>query len=381
MTVFEKSRPEDRGEIIDFVNMVFSMAHNPHDFKKILPKVYADGAPFYGDATHFIDRTDGRVSACVAMLRVPMIVAGHPLTCGYIGTVSVHPYQRGHGSMRQLMAMAADEARRQGCAFMALGGQRQRYEYFGFSQGGSFAAYEINKSNVRHALKDADISGIKFKRVEESDANLISAIHAIYETQPVHGSRPLPTFLTACHSWVCELYAVMDGGKCVGGFTANEKKEIKELLLASASDVSRVVKAWMAENGGEPVKLIVQAHSSELNRILGDFVEDLSLRAEHSINVLNWPDTLRSYASLKQSWRPMSDGQWTFSEDGGASITLTMRNGQADAAALGLEPDARFTHLEAQQAVFSQTSLLRTVPGAPVDWFPLPFGFPKMDMF
>ena len=41
--------PQDREEIVDFANFVFSQAHEPHDFKKLLPKAYADNAPDFSD--------------------------------------------------------------------------------------------------------------------------------------------------------------------------------------------------------------------------------------------------------------------------------------------------------------------------------------------
>ena len=40
---YRKATEADRDRYIDLANLVFSMAHRPHDFKQLLPKVYGDG--------------------------------------------------------------------------------------------------------------------------------------------------------------------------------------------------------------------------------------------------------------------------------------------------------------------------------------------------
>ena len=42
---YRLSLPSEWDDVVDFANFVFSQAHRPHDFKTLLPKVYADGAP------------------------------------------------------------------------------------------------------------------------------------------------------------------------------------------------------------------------------------------------------------------------------------------------------------------------------------------------
>ena len=59
MTVFEKSRPEDAAELLDMLNLTFSMAHCPHDFKKVRPQAYLH--PETSPAVHYIAREDGRI--------------------------------------------------------------------------------------------------------------------------------------------------------------------------------------------------------------------------------------------------------------------------------------------------------------------------------
>ena len=57
-TQYVLGTPADRDDIIDFANYVFSQAHVPHDFKKLLPKTYADGVEGI-EQWHFLAKQNG----------------------------------------------------------------------------------------------------------------------------------------------------------------------------------------------------------------------------------------------------------------------------------------------------------------------------------
>ena len=83
------ARPDETARVIDFINMVFSVDHEPHNFKKLLPKAYADDA--CTPPQHYIAVNNGRIEGCVGLLPVDMTVMGEKLRCGIVGSVSVHP--------------------------------------------------------------------------------------------------------------------------------------------------------------------------------------------------------------------------------------------------------------------------------------------------
>ena len=85
------AQPGDQAALIDFANYVFSQAHRPHNFKRLLPKVYGDHVCTTEIATHYIARQDGNIRAMVAMLPMRMHILSDVLQLGFVGTVSVHP--------------------------------------------------------------------------------------------------------------------------------------------------------------------------------------------------------------------------------------------------------------------------------------------------
>ena len=101
MTEYRMATPADEESILDFINMVFSQAHRPHDFAALLPKVY--GHPGFS-RYHVLAMREGRIRSTVALLPLELrIDAQCALKMGFVGSVSTHPSERGAGHMRELM--------------------------------------------------------------------------------------------------------------------------------------------------------------------------------------------------------------------------------------------------------------------------------------
>ena len=82
MTEYRFARPEEEPEVLDFINAVFSQAARPHDFAKLIPKVYAHPG-FAG--LHAVAVEDGRIRGAIAMLPMTVHAGENTLKAGYIG--------------------------------------------------------------------------------------------------------------------------------------------------------------------------------------------------------------------------------------------------------------------------------------------------------
>ena len=131
---YTRGKPDELGEIRDFINMVFSMHTRPHDFARMLPKLYADDAATEGE--HYLVREDGRLVAAVCAHPFTLACGTRTLRCAAIGSVSVHPYVRGKGYMRKLMNTAVTDMAQSGITLSVLDGRRHRYAYFGYEPAG-----------------------------------------------------------------------------------------------------------------------------------------------------------------------------------------------------------------------------------------------------
>ncbi len=145
-----RGRREEKDEIIDFANFVFSMAHRPHDFASLIPKLYGDETDSSED--HYIIRENGNIQAMLLSMpqtvRMDHIYPGLSFKRYGIGTVSVHHRARSKGHMRRLMHRAINDMAKDGAAYSFLGGQRQRYRYYGYEQAGLVLRFSLGLRNL-----------------------------------------------------------------------------------------------------------------------------------------------------------------------------------------------------------------------------------------
>ena len=379
MTIYRKGTPADREQYLDFANMVFSMGHVPHDFKALLPKVYGDGKPT--DEMHNLAVDDqGRVRGVVAVLPGELTVLGETLKTGYLGTVSVHPYSRSEGHMKALMKMAIERTAADGADLMMLGGQRQRYEYFGFTPGGVQLRYRVGASNVRHALRDVDPSGIEFAPMESADETLVDAAYALHQAQPVRAARSREGFVEILRSWLCKPYIVLDGGAFAGYLVAGSGLDgWDELKLTDAELLPRALKAWKERFAPRMLTILVPAYDLPVNRFLSAIAEDASVEAAQQLLVFNFPKVIRAFLPLAGTIRPLADGELSMYIDG-APLTISVRGGQVSVEETAPADAPRYTARQAQEMFFAPLSLYLGYT-APEGWLPLPLYLTHADCF
>ncbi|NLZ69760.1 MAG: GNAT family N-acetyltransferase [Clostridiaceae bacterium] len=170
-------------DIVDFIDYVFSKEYRPHNFATIFPSLYADEAD--SRRHHYIVADGTKIVAALLVMYKSLLppAASDKAGCARlpfatVGNVAVHPRNRGQGLMRAMMNLAIEDMRKAGIAFAVLGGQRQRYGWFGFEPGLTALSCEIIRANFtgeqRRLLKD-ELS-IAVDEPIAPDAELISAL-------------------------------------------------------------------------------------------------------------------------------------------------------------------------------------------------------------
>ncbi len=364
MTEYRFARPEEETEVLDFINAVFSQAARPHDFAKLIPKVYAHPG-FAG--LHAVAVEDGRIRGAIAMLPMTVHAGENTLKAGYIGSVSVHPRFRGKGYMKRLMAMQIDEAKQQGMDFMTLGGQRQRYQYFGFTNYGSEIRFSVGQANARHALpKDTPFS---FVPAEESHAEKMAVLHA---KRTIRCERP--RFLDALRTYGAVPYAVLKEGM-FAGYLVTLGDDITELYLERESDLPAVIAAWLREH--KSCEILCYGNMTERVHSLNAFAEAYAIGPSAMIKVLNWENVLRAALRL----RTLPDGERVLAIDGAGIFRVTVTNGKAEVLPCQAQPDCIWTEAEAMETLFSPLDALYITDPLLRSWLPLTLDIPIADRF
>jgi len=282
------ARAEELGEIVEFIDYVFSKAHRPHDFASLLPKVYGSGGD--GAAHHFILREDGKLSAVVLCYPIVMHMGGRTLTALGIGSVSTHPAARGRGYLKHLMDAADERAQEIGADFAVLSGMRQRYEHFGYAYGGYQMNARLTAHNVQHALADVKTDGWTMAEMEQMH---VSAALALQERQPCFFVRREAAYLDILRSWNNQPFVLLKDGQ-PAGFGALRRNDgsvhVAELLLEQEKDFPAAMKTLSMRHG--VLTLCAAPWETERAAWLADTCQDFSIAKNHAYKIYR-PERVR----------------------------------------------------------------------------------------
>lgn len=374
-TVYRRGNPGDMPRIIDFINYVFSQAHVPHDFKRLLPKVYGDEAPEGQEDFHFLAWQDGQIVGCVALRPTTLVYGGEKLSCGFVGSVSVHPYHRSEGHMKRLMQDMLSYAREQDYDMLILGGQRQRYEYFGFEKGGLLMRFDVSGTNVRHALGDTDITGLEICELTEDD---IGFAFDLWRKRNVSSLRGRDTFMLDLQSWKNQPELIRLGGERIGYRAGGE------LLLTEEKYLPAVVKKLLTRDGTDRITFTAGLDQKERIEFLKNIAEYSSLGPQEMVHVLNWEKTLKLFLDFKHKFVcPIEDGCADISIAGEREYRIEAVQGEVSVRKLGLPSTGgiKLDLLQAERAFFGVAEMMLGYEGIPRSWLGLPFYMSEQDGF
>ncbi len=372
MIEYRKARPDEKYKVIDFINLIFSMAHEPHDFKALLPKAYGDDCCC--EPEHYIAVEDGYIWGLVALLEGEITVCGEKIKTGVIGSVSAHPYAKGKGHMKACMALALEDAKNKGIQLMYLGGKRQRYEYFGFTQGGIALRFGLSEDNFRHGAADVDESAFTFAPIG-GYAQKASALH---DSQIVHAKRETQNFELIGRSWDSCAQGILKNNEFAGYLIG----DISEMALLNEADFAPALKAWHIAKGKERVSVTAPVWNKERARYLAKLAGSTSAGMIEMFRVEDFETNIRAWLTLKSTYARLMDGEFIL-ETEGERLKISVSSNKVCVEKTDCAPDAVLSRLEAQDLLLANLRWVDTdeLPACVENWFPLPLSCMSADGF
>jgi len=340
---FDKARLEDYDDVIDLGNYVFSQAHRPHDFPASLPKLYK--REYFMDGIHYLAREGNRIKAAVGSYPLELEFSGPGLPKTTlkgmgIGMVSVHPYSRSRGYMKELMNRALEDMRRDGMVFSCLSGRRQRYEYFGYGRTGSRYTFSYNDDNIRHTLGQKWTTDLSFRPVGSGDQSLLDQIYAMHETKIARLKRSRERLYDTLSSWNWRIFAVLKGESFEGYFVyrSGEQCEISEIQLKDYSRLPEVLGLLQSEakagsiltpSGFHPIQIAAGPHEPEKIAALSRFAESYTQSPAYQFVVFDYLRFVAPFLKLKEKERNLADGVFVLQIEGHPRLRLAVERGAA----------------------------------------------------
>ena len=380
----ERCKNEDLDEVRAFATGVFGV-----DFEHFLPFKYRKSAENCRE--HFAVRENGELAAVVLNSPVELRVGDAGILAYGVGTVSVREESRGRGYMTDMLAECLIEASEHGAAFSILGGQRQRYEYYGYSLSGFNTSFWVDPSSVRHGC-GAGPSRYKLKKAEENDAGLLVSI---MQTAPVFACRRAEDFLTIESHDYRTPYLVYEGGKAVGYIDVNRDGDhIIELVLLPGASVRELLLSFYETFGDEFLVESDPFDDATVNELF-TVCSDWTHRPADSIAVLDFPKMLNAYGALDFKNRRLPDAGFVIgieshpffdkigiSKEGvtHGAFEISVNGGKFSAKATGEKTDITLPYLRAVEYLF--TDCRKFYPDSPADaktFLPIRFFIPSAD--
>ncbi len=379
----------DYKNIIDEANHAFDGKNWTGDFEKdtsnesffprILPKLYQNirTAPM-----HVITVEDGKIVGCVGNFVLTTKVADETLNVIGIGTVSTHPDTRRAGHMKKMMAMSLEHAKEVDADFMVLGGQRQRYEHWGFGRAGINPGFGVTLTNMRHIYgADADF-GYEFRELTRDDQEFITKERLLRKSALTSTVHERDQEFNILFSMDCRPYVITKDGEFFGTFMYRPREAVlHDLRLMDDQMVARVVNDMLKKLPGVKDGRVAIDHippyEKNMIMILSRIAEDTQITGCQMIKILNYERTLRAYMKMAAAYRPLADGEVIMGFDNGEVLKLSVTDGVPAVEPYAGMPPMLVSELEAVNMMFDVTAFNTDygydLNAAVRSWFPLPF--------
>ena len=375
---YRKATENDREKYVDFANLVFSNAHVPHDFETLIPKVYGRNRKT-AYMQNIAVRDDGAIRGLVAVMPNTLKIMDYTLRTGYVGTVSVHPYARGEGHMKKLMAMAIEGMQNDEMDLVMLGGQRQRYEYFGFTKGGVSLNHRVTSTNLRHVIGDANVDNIEIFDIAEEDVQTIEKCSQLHRSLKLSAERSTEDFYIICSTWYARLKGINVDGEFAGFMVVNGEG-ISELRLMDQKLVPLVLKKYMQYANVTRISISTGAYETELNREFALLEEDMQIGTPEMLRIFNFPKVIGALMALKASYGRLEDGVRAFVIDG-KPMTVKVENGIPEVTDALCEGAVELTAMQAQRLFLGFDGAVVVGDILPMGWSNLPLYMSHLDAF
>ena len=293
----------DFEEAMDFLNLAFSV-NGAHDFARLLPLLYRPTERQMN--CNYAIRKKGRIRAVVGLYPLTWQVGAAQLRVAGIGGVATHANDRGTGLMRTLMPHCVAQMRAQGYHLSYLGGQRQRYLYFGYERCGLKTSYSLSRTNLKHCFAAAP--DLHLVPIEADDGESIARAKALHDAQPVHCLRPLEEFYLHCLSWNSKPFAGLDGdGRMVGYLVAREGKgDVAEVHAEEDGRALDMARLWVEREGR--ANFSVHPLNGDLAYDLGRCCEQAELSASGNWQIFDWVAVVDALLKAQHLKVPLVEG-------------------------------------------------------------------------
>ena len=369
----------DFQEAIAVLNHSF-FADGSEDFRRLLPKLYRATDELM--SCNYAAICDGRIRAIVGMFPLGWCIDDTQLRIAGIGGVCAHPEYRKRGLMQKLMAHCVNEARSQGYHLSWLGGQRQRYAYFGYETCGTAIQFTLNKRNIRHTA--GPDSTIRFEVIEQENGDRLQRVYELHSAQAVRAKRSESELYPLLISWGARPYAALLHDDMVGYVVIGPGGTMSELVAEDVDTALAIARAWVEHGDHAQTTLrLGPLDGGSLSRLAG-VSEKARVTQSGNWQVFDWVTVIQTLLKARLARSPLMDGAAKVSIEGYGVLEIEVSGDGAGcrlvSGAAALQCDTLLAHrLFFGPLKPSEVVELPAAARALEAWCPLPLYWARQD--
>lgn len=364
----------DEKHLIEVLDEVF-FSEEETRFMTLLPKLYKDR---YNPAEHnVIIKEDGVIKAAVGCYPIEVTAAGRKLRIMGIGNVAVAKDCRRKGYMIELMNMAMEKMIAEGYDYSLLGGQRQRYEHFGYVPAGSALHFTINKGNISRLRDGNTETSFTAKALEEGDTETVEKIKMLNDKMPFHAERKAEDMIDILGSWGCVPYAVYDGEEFKGYFAMSKSGYLAEVKAAETEDLLDIFLCIMKTANNETVNFNAPVYDTATCDYMAKRCCGMSACHVEQLNILKYAKFIEAFLAIKAQRLNLCSGTLNVFIHGYAGdemLAITVDGKDVTVTETDAASDVELEKLEAVAFFAGNYSFKRLdLPAFAQNWFPVDF--------
>lgn len=274
-------------ELMNLMNIAFSFNKEEDKFEHILPKLYFKDN---NNMIHYGAYVEGKLVASIGLYFMEFISKYSQLKVGCVGAVSTHPYYRNKGYFSLLIKKIISYAKRHKFDLLFLGGNRFRYNNYGFENAGRILNVVISK-RTQIRLKSEDF---ELEKLDRNNIKDISSCLNLYNKELQHVNRTIDNFFDHVITWNSVPYIIKVDKRIIGYFAIKDNCVNEICYIKKYEDV--VFQACLELNDEVTIKL---PYSSYSNKLLTK-VDGYSVNHNEMHYILNY-DNVKKYLGYDES--------------------------------------------------------------------------------
>ena len=368
----------DYDDLLTLLNQVFTR-HNgcQQDFEKQLPKMCVRDDAHMGKHLGIFE--ENQLVACIGVYPLETVVAGEKLLFSTMGNIATHWEHTGKGYMSKLIDAAMVELKTMGADASRLGGNRQRYNRYGFESCGQILSFTLNPNTL--AGRFPTPGEITFEKLEQEDSAALEFCRELYNQNAIAVTRTLDTVYPTMTAWEYQPYLCLQGGKPVGYLcTNNTGGNLMEIFAVDTQCFTDILCRWQQWKNTS-VTFTLQPHQTELICRFSAICDTMQLRSPSHFKICNWERVISAFMRLKASYQPLQAGELVLNIQDYGTMRIFVNQEGVGCEKSQQKPQLTLTQLEASRFIFGplDPGYVAKANETAESWFPLPLSWNGQD--